>query len=195
MKSLKSLSRLDLSHDEIGDYGVGQVITGLDTNNVNLDELDLSGNGIGKDTTSSSHVSKYMPVFIHYLLQCPRLMTLKLGFNNLRGSSAGYVDQLLNCFAEMGVLKHLDLQHNVLGQNYGPQKDRRPPVICILSDVLIKTHSLKTLNISHNEMERKSALSIAHGLSHTLVLQSIDVSGNPIGQFGMRLLLQSMNNN
>lgn len=105
----KSLTRLDLSHDEIGDFGIGQVINGLDTYNVNLEELDFSGNGIGKDTTSSSHVSKYMPVFIHYLLQCPRLATLKLGYNNLRGSSAGFIDKLLNCFSEMSVLKHLDL--------------------------------------------------------------------------------------
>lgn len=44
-------------------------------------------------------------------------------------------------------------------------------------------------------MELKSALSIAHGLSHTQLLESIDVSGNPVGKFGMRLLLQSMNNN
>jgi len=44
-------------------------------------------------------------------------------------------------------------------------------------------------------MELKSALSIAHGLSHTQLLEAVDVSGNPIGKFGMRLLLQSMNNN
>jgi hypothetical protein len=44
-------------------------------------------------------------------------------------------------------------------------------------------------------MEQKSALSIAHGLSHTVCLKSIDVSGNPIGKVGMRQLLQSMNNN
>jgi hypothetical protein len=56
-----------LSHDEIGDYGIGQIISSLDVYNINLEELDLSGNGIGKDTTSSSHVSKYIPVFIHYL--------------------------------------------------------------------------------------------------------------------------------
>jgi len=38
-------------------------------------------------------------------------------------------------------------------------------------------------------MELKSALAIAHGLKHTLTLKSLDVSGNPIGQFGMRLML------
>lgn len=44
-------------------------------------------------------------------------------------------------------------------------------------------------------MEEKSALSIAHGLRHTQTLKSIDVSGNPIGHHGMRLLMQSMSHN
>jgi len=44
-------------------------------------------------------------------------------------------------------------------------------------------------------MEPKSALCIAMGLKHTSSLKFIDVSGNPIGQFGMRLLMQSMNSN
>ena len=64
-----------------------------------------------------------------------------------------------------------------------------------MSDVLIKTLSLKDLNIANNQMETKSALSIAHGLSHTQTLEHIDISGNPVGKYGLRLLLQSMSNN
>jgi hypothetical protein len=67
----------------------------------------------------------------------------------------------------MGVLKHLDLQDNLLGQDYGHQLDKKPAPICILSDLLIKTHSLKVLNIANNAMDQNAALSIAHGLSHT----------------------------
>lgn len=36
------------------------------------------------------------------------------------------------------------------------------------------------------------AMTIAHGLKHTSSLEHIDVSGNPIGQFGMRLLMQTL---
>ena len=54
---------------------------------------------------------------------------------------------------------------------------------------------LTSLNISHNEMELKSALSISHGLRHTITLKEVDVSGNPIGQFGMRLFMQAMSQN
>jgi len=54
---------------------------------------------------------------------------------------------------------------------------------------------LLDINIANNEMELKSALSISHGLKHTQTLKEIDVSGNPIGQFGMRLMMQAMSLN
>lgn len=38
-------------------------------------------------------------------------------------------------------------------------------------------------------MEEKSAVSISHGLKHTGTLKNIDVSGNPIGPLGMRLMM------
>jgi hypothetical protein len=44
-------------------------------------------------------------------------------------------------------------------------------------------------------MEVKSALCIAHGLTHTATLKFIDLHSNPIGKFGMRQILQSVNNN
>jgi Ran GTPase-activating protein (RanGAP) involved in mRNA processing and transport len=44
-------------------------------------------------------------------------------------------------------------------------------------------------------MELRSTVSIAHGLKHTDSLRSLDVSGNPIGQQGMRLLMQAMSFN
>lgn len=98
---------------------------------------------------------------------------MKLGFNNLRGSSSGNVDGLLHCFSEMGVLKSLDLQSNLLGQDYTSRVDfkypteTKTPPICILTDLLMKSHSLKDLNISNNSMGGNAALSIAHGLTHT----------------------------
>ena len=61
--------------------------------------------------------------------------------------------------------------------------------------MLIKASCLEHLNIANNEMEMKSALCIAHGLSHTQTLKYIDVQSNPIGKFGMRQLLQSINFN
>lgn len=54
LKHMKTLTRLDLSHDEIGDQGIKEIVTALDTCSSNLEELDLSGNGIGKDVSMSS---------------------------------------------------------------------------------------------------------------------------------------------
>ena len=51
---MKSLTRLDLAHDEIGDQGIKEIVTALDNCSCNLEELDLSGNGFGKDVKSTS---------------------------------------------------------------------------------------------------------------------------------------------
>lgn len=67
LKHMKSLTRLDLSHDEIGDQGIKEIVNALDSCNSNLEELDLSGNGMGKDVKSSSQFAQYLPTFIHYL--------------------------------------------------------------------------------------------------------------------------------
>ena len=44
-------------------------------------------------------------------------------------------------------------------------------------------------------MEIRSVLCIAHGLNLTETLEEINVEGNPIGKFGMKLLLNSITAN
>ena len=131
---------------------------------------------------------------IQFLGHFQRLSVFKLSNNNLRGGNGG-VDLVLKCLGDCASLKHLDLSNNLLGQNYGPQFSKRSPPICLLGDVLIKSPQLEHLDISNNEMELKSALCIAHGLTHTQTLKYIDVHSNPIGKFGMRQLITSINNN
>jgi len=190
--NMKVLSILDLSHNEIGDLGMEELAENLSMSPFNLEEMDISGNHIGKNPT---YFARVVPCLIKAFSHFGRMHTLKMGFNNLRGDQSGNIDKLLTAFIDMTALKHLDLQSNILGQNFGTQLDRKPPPICLMSDVLIKTLSLKDLNISNNQMETKSVVSIAHGLSHTQTLEHIDISGNPIGKYGLRLLLQSMSNN
>lgn len=50
INQMKALTVLDLSHDEIGDVGIGQLVASMQENNILLEELDLSGNFIGKNT-------------------------------------------------------------------------------------------------------------------------------------------------
>lgn len=44
-------------------------------------------------------------------------------------------------------------------------------------------------------MEVNAALAIAHGLTHTQTLDNIDISSNPIGKLGMKMIMEAMNNN
>lgn len=58
-KLMKSLQVLDLSFCEIGDLGMVEIGTGLGSSTFNLEELDLSGNEIGRNQTN---FSKLVPV-------------------------------------------------------------------------------------------------------------------------------------
>ena len=181
-KEMKMLTHLDLSFDEIGDQGIETIAEQLAASPFSLEELDLSGNCLGKSPTS---FQKVVPQVISMMANHSRLTSFKLSHNNMRGGHGG-VDVLLKSFIEASNLKHLDLSHNLLGKVYGPQNNKRPPPICVLSEVLIKANVLEYLNIARNEMDQQAALCIAQGLSHTCTLKHIDVHGNPIGKFGMR---------
>ena len=126
---MKDIRVLDLSHCELSDNGVCEIIQELDSCSVNLEELNLSGNGIGKNFT---YFNRYLEQLLHFLTASSRLSVLKLSHNNLRGNSVKeakkksdeqpvpWVDKLLNCLNEVSALKELDLSHNLLGRNFGP---------------------------------------------------------------------------
>lgn len=61
---MKSLQSLDLSHDEIGDIGIGQLVTQLTTSNIMLDDLDLSGNCIGKNQMYFGSIVEPLKLFL-----------------------------------------------------------------------------------------------------------------------------------
>lgn len=86
---MKSLQTLDLSFCEIGDLGMVEIGNGLSTATFNLEELDLSGNEIGRNQTN---FAKLVPVMQLFLGHFGRLSKLKLGFNNLRGSQQHSAD-------------------------------------------------------------------------------------------------------
>lgn len=60
---MKNLQILDLSHDEIGDQGIHELIQQLELINPNLEELNLSGNHIGKNYT---YFEKYADLMIKF---------------------------------------------------------------------------------------------------------------------------------
>jgi Ran GTPase-activating protein (RanGAP) involved in mRNA processing and transport len=76
-----------------------------------LEELDLSGNFIGKTPV---YFQKVVPEMIAFLGHFARLTTFKISHNHMRGGQ-GNVEPLLKCFADCASLKHLDLSNNLLG--------------------------------------------------------------------------------
>jgi hypothetical protein len=91
---------LDLSYDYIGDLGIDEICKELNGAPCPLEEVDMSGNDIGK---SSNNFAKMVPNMILFLNHFGRLHTFKIGHNNMKGGQ-GVVDKLLLSFADMAVL-------------------------------------------------------------------------------------------
>jgi len=79
LKDMKMLISLDLSHNDIGDHGVTQIMTQLQ--NSALEELDLSGNSIGK----SAKRNEAGEAIYTFLFENSHLEEFKANWNNLRG--------------------------------------------------------------------------------------------------------------
>ena len=79
---MKALKILDLSYDYIGDDGIDELSKELGSAPCPLEELDLTGNDIGK---SPNKFAKLVPDMIQFLNHFGRLHTFKLGHNNMRG--------------------------------------------------------------------------------------------------------------
>ena len=67
---MKSLQILDLSFCEIGDLGMVEIGAGLCLSTFNLEELDLSGNEIGRN---QNNFGKLVPVMQQSLAHFGRL--------------------------------------------------------------------------------------------------------------------------
>ena len=76
---MKVLQILDLGHNEIGDLGMEEIANELSVAPFNLEELDISGNHMGKNPTYFARVS---PNLIRTFSHFGRMHTLKMGFNN-----------------------------------------------------------------------------------------------------------------
>ena len=54
---MKDIRVLDLSHCELTDSGLNEVVQEMDSCSLNLEEVNLSGNGMGKNVT---YFNKYL---------------------------------------------------------------------------------------------------------------------------------------
>lgn len=106
---MKSLVHLDLSENEIGDYGINEILNSCKDYGM-IEYLDLSGNCIGK-TTLAIEVGETLN---HFLSNNRTLEVFKVNWNNLRGATAEkIIDGLVYCYS----IKEIHMNNNLLGQS------------------------------------------------------------------------------
>ena len=84
-------------------------------------------------------------------------------------------------------LTHLSLKKNFLGISL---KGNQAP-ICVLSNLLLKSTQLEEVDISYNQIEAKSIFCLSQALQYNNGLKYISLEGNPIGQTGMRFIMNA----
>lgn len=112
------------------------------------------------------------------LLSDPRctLETLNLSWNMLRFKSGIALVRSLKFNAS---LTYLDLSYNRLCDEGGD----------VLGDALHSNRTLRVLKLAHNNITSRPCCTILSGVVSCESLEEVDLSKNPIGEFGARLLL------
>lgn len=65
----------------------------------------------------------------------------------------------------------------------------------MLSNLLLKSLSLEELDVSWNQIEAKSMFCLSEALQYNRGLRFISFEGNPIGNVGIRFLMNAQNRN
>jgi Ran GTPase-activating protein (RanGAP) involved in mRNA processing and transport len=183
LQEMKILSKLSLPDDEIGDLGINEIINAC-RNYCSLDQLDISGNNIGK-SPGAMELAENLNL---YLTNNRTLEILKLNWNSLRAVPAErIVEGLIYCYG----LRELHFNNNLIGVSYD---DKQPPVNR-MSELLLNSKNIEYIDFSYNCIDQKSIFCLAHGLKLTTSLLNLNVEGNPIGPAGMRFLITAMSSN
>lgn len=155
------LSKLNFSDCNLDARGISVVYRILETNS-DIRELNLSRNNLGQCGID----------WVIKMLQFCELQVLALADNGLSDKD---MENLIEVLPEAGVLKELDLSHNLLGLMSG----------IVLTRHLPGNHSLRHLNLSHNELGAEGLRRIKEGLRENDTLERLDVSWNSLQDHGM----------
>lgn len=143
----------------------------------NFKELDLSQNELGSHEFALK-CPETAGVALGNLLSDPRcsMETLKLSWNMLRFKSGIALVRSLKVNAS---LTYLDLSYNRLCDEGGDA----------LGDALHGNRTLRVLKLAHNNITSRPCCTILSGVVSCESLAEVDLSKNPIGEYGARLLL------
>ena len=174
------LENLILHHADVDDYECTMFIAAI-TDNRALVELDLSHNMIGTSeilnnvnpdsTVGASSIADFL-----CSSNC-NIRMLQLQWNKIRLHGA---KSLANAMIMNNSLTHLDLAYNALGTEAGE----------ILGHALLYNQTLTYLDVASNSINSSACFTICMGIVDNYCIKKVNLDNNPIGEFGLRMVMQ-----
>lgn len=107
---MKDLTYLDIADNEVGDLGIKEIIYSL-KNYSNIENLDISGNFIGK----SAYNNEASEALFDFLSHNETLEILKINWNNIRGHMG---EKIIDGLIHSANIKEVHINNNLLGMAY-----------------------------------------------------------------------------
>ena len=176
-KVCKSIKTLNVSGNYIGDQAASNLVNGLILQD-QLKNLRLSNCGLNQ-----SPVGRVLAESLKNLFKTHRnLKVVDLSWNHLQGEAAGTVVKGLK---KSRSIESVNFKNNLLGKG-------NPPACDQFNKLFAVNNKIKTLNLSNNFIEHRSAIMLAYYLTKSQSLEELKIEGNPIGDSGVQKLLQSL---
>jgi Ran GTPase-activating protein (RanGAP) involved in mRNA processing and transport len=174
------IQRLILQKADIDDDEGTAFLTAL-KNNTTLRELDISHNLLGKaenlNTVFPDLVTGGEALADLLSSNSCSLNTLRLPWNMIRLDGAVALSSSLQHNSHV---TYLDISYNSIGEAGGEA----------LGAALLTNHTLHTLLIQNNNLTSSACFSICVGIEENFSLREVNLDGNPIGEFGAKILTQ-----
>ena len=171
MKSISSLIRLNISHNEIIDEAADELANVL-LHNTLLQEIDLSYNSLSE--LDSLRI-------LQGIKNITSLVKINVSHNEIIDEAA---DELANVLLHNTLLQELDLSYNGLS---------KLDSLSILKGMK-NISSLVKINVSHNEIIDEAADELASVLFHNTLLQELNLSYNSLSKLDSLRIFKSMKN-
>ena len=193
----KKLDELNLRNCYIGDHGINilhQYLCGDKANELKIEEIFLVGNDL---TVASSPLISDLITYLqlhklslfdnnitrvgdicHAIFNTTTVKLLDISLNGLTSLEAPAISDMMTC------LEELYISSNELDDG-----------AVILADGIIKSNTLKLLEIGDNDIRARGAIAIANSLTHNTTMEELGISGNPISRDGAIAIAEAITNN
>ncbi len=170
LSSMKSLEKLDLEANKIGNPGIEYLAVSLMVTAPRLQVLDLRRNLIGDEGMKSLSVA---------LRSMKVLRELNLSFNKLGPVSGSCLASVINYMSQLKVLCLTQIGLGPVGTES-------------LAKALTSNESIETLYLNKNLVGDAGAIALGKALGKNTGLKTIEINSNVIGPRGMRALVDGL---